>query len=75
MSYGKWRHSMCVKCFRKRWPRRKIWGWQVPEKLREWEICCFCFIRHKSGIHMRKDPRSRELMCSVHAEKVKRATA
>src|SRR5215472_12591660 len=21
MSYGKWRHSMCVACFHKRWPR------------------------------------------------------
>ncbi len=69
MSYGKWRHSMCLDCFRKRWPRRKIWPWQVPERQREWEICCFCFEKHKSGIHMRKDPRSRELMCSVLAEK------
>ena len=71
MSYGKWTHSMCAQCFRKRWPRRKIWPWQGPEKLREWEICCFCFKKHKSGIHMRKDPRNRELMCSVQAEKVR----
>jgi hypothetical protein len=60
---------MCIACFRKRWPRRKIYVWQVPEKLRTWEICCFCFKEHKSGIHMRKDPGSRELMCSVQAEK------
>ncbi len=65
---------MCVACFRKRWPRRKIWPWQAPEKLREWEICCFCFKQHKSGIHIRKDPRSRELMCSVQAEKAKRGS-
>jgi len=75
MSYGEWRHSMCIECFRKRWPRRKIWPWQVPEKLRGWEICCFCFEKHKSGIHMRKNPRSMELMCSVQAEKAKRSTA
>ena len=42
-----------------------------PEKLGEWEICCFCFKQHKSGIHVRKDPRSRELMCGVQAEKTK----
>lgn len=66
---------MCVECFRKRWRRRKIFPWQVPEKLRKWEICCFCFKRQKSGIHMRKDPGSRELKCSVQAEKIKRGAA
>jgi len=58
MSAGKWRHSMCLKCFRKRWPRRKHWGWQVPEKLRIWEICCFCLAKHKDGIHWKRDPKS-----------------
>jgi hypothetical protein len=65
MSAGQWRHSMCIKCFRKRWPRRKIWPWQTPENLRQWEICCFCGEAHKDGIHMKKDPRSRELHCSA----------
>ena len=65
MSAGKWRHSMCLKCFRKRWPRRKHWGWQVPEKLRTWEICCFCLKDNKDGIHWKRDPRSTELKCGA----------
>jgi len=68
MSAGAWRHSMCLKCFRKRWPRRKFWGWQLPEKLRSWETCCFCSKKHKDGIHMKKDPQSKELKCTIQPE-------
>ena len=65
MAAGKWRHSMCIKCFRKRWPRRKKWPHQIREDMRVWEQCCFYGARHKDGIHMKKDPRSRELLCGV----------
>ncbi len=65
MSAGKWRHSMCVKCFRKRWPHGKISPKQIPESRRLWETCCFCGTKHKDGIHLKKDPRSRELQCGV----------
>jgi hypothetical protein len=60
MTAGKWRHSMCLDCFRKRWPSGKHSAWQVPEKLRVREICCFCLSKHKDGIHRKKDPRSQE---------------
>jgi hypothetical protein len=67
MSAGKWRHSMCLDCFRKRWPHGQYSSWQVPEKQRVWEICCFCLAKHKDGIHRRKDPKSRELKCGLPA--------
>jgi hypothetical protein len=35
-----WIHSMCLKCFRKRWPHGKYSSWQVPVALRQWEVCC-----------------------------------
>jgi len=65
MSAGHWQHSMCLACFRKRWPHGKYSSWQPAERLRRWETCCFCLRRHKSGIHKKKDPRSRELKCSA----------
>jgi hypothetical protein len=57
------RHSMCLKCFRKRWPRGKYSPWQVAPRFRTWETCCFCLERHKDGIHKERDPLSRELRC------------
>jgi len=65
MSAGKWHHSMCLKCFRKRWPKRKIWPHEIPEDMRVWQQCCFCGTRHKDGIRMRRNPRNRELWCGV----------
>jgi len=65
MSAGKWRHNMCVACFRKRWPRRKIWPHQIPPDRRVWEQCCFCATKDKDGIQMKKDPRSKELRCAM----------
>src|SRR6478672_2482396 len=53
MVAGKWRHSVCITCFRKRWPRRPISPHQVPHYRRVWEQCCFCEIKHNDGIHMR----------------------
>jgi hypothetical protein len=47
---------------------QKALGWQVAEKLRVWEVCCFCLSRHKDGIHRKKDPRSQELKCGVNAD-------
>jgi hypothetical protein len=38
-------------------------GWQIPEKMRVWETCCFCLTKHKDGIHWKRDPRSKELKC------------
>jgi hypothetical protein len=66
MTAGKWRHTMCLDCFRKRWPSGKHSAWQVPEKLRVREICCFCLSKPKDGIHRKKDPRSQELKCGLY---------
>jgi hypothetical protein len=58
---------MCLKCFRKRWPRGKSRAWQAPANLRQLEICCFCLQKHKDGIHKDRDPLNSELRGSgVH---------
>ena len=59
-----WEHSMCLKCFRKRWPHGKYSSWQVPMKFRQWEVCCFCLEKHKDGIHKTRDPLNTELRCA-----------
>jgi hypothetical protein len=62
-----WVHSMCLKCFRKRWPHGKYSSWQTPVGFRQWEVCCFCLQRHKDGLHKTRDPLNRELRCAgVH---------
>jgi hypothetical protein len=58
-----WEHSICLKCFRKRWPNGKPWAWQVPASLRQREVCCFCLQKHSDGIHKTRDPQNRELRC------------
>jgi hypothetical protein len=58
-----WIHSMCLKCFRKRWPHGKYSSWQVPVAFRQREVCCFCLQKHKDGIHKTRDPLNRELRC------------
>ncbi len=69
MSAGKWRHSMCKKCFRKLCPRGKIWAWQTPAPLRKWETCCFCLEKNNSGIYWKKNPNGRELKCRPESYK------
>lgn len=59
-----WVHSMCLKCFRKRWPHGRYSSWQASSVLRRWEICCFCLQKHKDGIHKDRDPRRHELRCA-----------
>jgi hypothetical protein len=59
-----WVHSMCLKCFRKRWPHGKYSSWQAPASLRQWEVCCFCLQKHKDGLHKTRDPLNRELRCN-----------
>jgi len=66
-----WEHSMCLKCFRRRWPHGKYSSWQVPVGLRQWEVCCFCLLKHKDGIHKTRDPLNRELRCGGNHEQVK----
>jgi len=58
-----WEHSMCLKCFRKRWPHGKYSSWQAPVGFRQWEVCCFCLQKHKDGIHKTRDPLNQELRC------------
>ena len=68
-----WVHSMCLKCFRKRWPHGKYSSWQTPVKFRQWEVCCFCLQRHKDGIHKTRDPLNRELRCAgIHGSEPSR---
>jgi hypothetical protein len=59
-----WVHSMCLDCFRKRWPHGKYSSWQTPARFRQWETCCFCLQKHKDGIHKTRHPLSRELRCA-----------
>ena len=64
MSAGKWTHSVCVECYRKRISKFYT-GHQIPDpKLRSWEVCCFCLQKHKSGIHIKRSPKNRELKCA-----------
>lgn len=65
MSAGKWHHSVCIDCFRRRVSKHYT-GHQIPDpKFRVWEICCFCLKRHKSGIHIKRNPKNRELKCGL----------
>ena len=57
------RHSICLKCFRKRWPNGKYSSYQTPPRFRTWEICCFCPKKHKDGLHKPREPRNSELRC------------
>jgi len=64
MTAGKWQHCICLKCFRKRQPHGKYESFRHPNaQLRDWEICCFCLGKHKDGLHLKMNPRSRELKC------------
>jgi len=63
MAAGKWRHSICLKCFRKRWPHGKYNSFRIPDPLRTWEICCFCLTKHKDGLHLKRNPKNTELKC------------
>jgi hypothetical protein len=57
-------HSMCRECWNKRHgPRSRSVGHEIPKSLRVWETCCFCLTRHKDGLRVRKNPKSRELRC------------
>jgi hypothetical protein len=38
-------------------------GFETLMNRRTWEICCFCSAKHKSGIHVPKNPNSREVRC------------
>jgi hypothetical protein len=65
-----WVHSMCLTCFRKRWPHGKYSSWQTPPGFRHWEVCCFCLKKHKDGIRKTRDPLNRELRCGgIHSSK------
>jgi hypothetical protein len=65
MSAGRWTHSACIECYRKRIGRFYT-GHQIPNpRLRRWEVCCFCGRRHKSGIHIKRNPKNKELICAV----------
>jgi hypothetical protein len=57
------RHSVCLKCFRKQWPRGRYSSWQVPGRFRKWEVCCFCLKKHKDGIHKPRGRNSSDLKC------------
>ena len=59
-----WVHSLCLGCFRQRWPHGKYSSWQTPARFRQWEVCCFCLQKHKDGIHKTRDPLNRELRCA-----------
>jgi len=58
-----YRHSICRKCWNKRRPRMSSVGHETPVRFRESETCCFCLERHKSGIHVAKNPKSTEIQC------------
>jgi hypothetical protein len=60
---GLQRHSMCLKCFRKRWPHGKYSPYQVPASLRAWQVCCFCLTKHKDALYLNREPGNRELKC------------
>jgi hypothetical protein len=61
MSDG-YRHSMCRECWRKKRGGKSV-GFETPMNRRIFEVCCFCGSRHKSGIHVPKNPNSREVRC------------
>ena len=67
-----WRHSMCMECFRKHWPHGKYSSFQALPQLRQWETCCFCLKKHKSAIHIKRNPNNRELQCEgiAHREPI-----
>jgi hypothetical protein len=61
MSAGKWRHSMRLDCFRKLWPSGSIGDTNGQKKFSP--VRDLLLQRHKSGIHVKRDPRNRELKC------------
>jgi hypothetical protein len=60
---GQIKHSMCLECFRKRWPHGTYSSYQALKQMRTWEVCCFCLKKHKDGLSINREPRNKELKC------------
>lgn len=60
---SKWTHSICTFCWNRQNPHRTIEESTAGES----EICCWCFVRHSSGIYLRDDPK--ETPCRGKHEK------
>ncbi len=56
-------HSMCRSCWNERRPNASSHGHETLPRFRAQEVCCFCLREHKSGIHVAKNPNSKELNC------------
>ena len=59
MTAGKWRHSMCLDCFRKRWPSGKHSAWQVPENYECGKFAAFACRNTKTAFIERKIPEAK----------------
>jgi hypothetical protein len=65
-----YRHSVCLDCWNKKRPGTSAVG-HKNFKSRMSERCCFCGDAHRSGIHVAKNPKSRELKCGNQHDRPK----